>query len=65
MGRDVTGLRTNKKPSVVDVNTNGSNNSPKASPEKAEMEDYEADEHEEDELNEEHTENDPSKVSES
>ncbi|KAL0422023.1 UNVERIFIED_CONTAM: protein WVD2-like 2 [Sesamum latifolium] len=50
MGRDVTGLRVDKKPSMVNVISNGTNDatvhvSPKASPEKVETGDYEPADH--------------------
>ncbi|KAL0384829.1 UNVERIFIED_CONTAM: hypothetical protein Sradi_2877200 [Sesamum radiatum] len=50
MGRDVTGLRVDKKPSMVNVISNGTNDaaihvSPKASPEKVETGDFEPGDH--------------------
>ncbi|KAI3445220.1 hypothetical protein Pfo_001885 [Paulownia fortunei] len=50
MGRDVAGLRIDKKPSVVNVKSNGTNNgavhvAPKALPKKVEMKNYEPDNH--------------------
>ncbi|KAL0335511.1 UNVERIFIED_CONTAM: protein WAVE-DAMPENED 2 [Sesamum radiatum] len=50
MGRDVTGLRIDKRPIMVNVISNGTNDagihvSPKASPEKVETRDYEPGDH--------------------
>lgn len=64
MGRDVAGLRFDKKPSVVDVKSNGTNDSvvhvaSKALPEKVETKDYEPDNHKQDVLGVESTNDEP------